>query len=100
MFQKTLLIATSIIALSLATTAFALTSKDIRDAQNGLQSEGFYRGKLDGKVGPATRSAIARYQAKHGLKQTGHLDRKTLSGLREATAGAKSAPRSAGPSPN
>src|ERR1700676_4163723 len=33
--------------------------------------------KVDGKLGPKTRSAIKAYQAKHGLKATGHLNKAT-----------------------
>lgn len=92
MFRKTLLLATSILVLGLGTTAFALTTRDVTEAQHGLQAVGLYHGRIDGRFGRGTRRAVMQFQAKHGLKQTGQLDDKTLADLRQETAGARSAP--------
>jgi hypothetical protein len=46
-----------------------------------LANLGFYRGDLDGIIGPQTREAIATFQSRIGLPATGKLDsdtRKTL----------------------
>ena len=52
-----------------------------REVQRELASLGFYAGPIDGIIGPATRAAIRRYQAKHGLPVTGFIDRKLIRSL-------------------
>jgi hypothetical protein len=41
--------------------------------QERLAREGYYRGEIDGILGPETRRAIARYQSDHGQRVTGYL---------------------------
>lgn len=53
----------------------------ISDVQVQLQREGYYRGPVDGLIGPMTRSALARYQADHGLYVTRAIDEPTLQSL-------------------
>jgi peptidoglycan hydrolase-like protein with peptidoglycan-binding domain len=36
--------------------------------QHKLSADGLYTGKVDGKVGMQTRSAVGAYQKRHGLK--------------------------------
>lgn len=50
-------------------------------AQQQLAREGYYRGQIDGIVGPATQRAVARYQSSHGLRVTGALTADTLEAL-------------------
>lgn len=50
-------------------------------AQEQLAREGYYRGEIDGVLGPATRRAIASYQSNHGLRVTGALTTDTLEAL-------------------
>jgi hypothetical protein len=50
-------------------------------AQERLARQGYYRGKIDGIVGPETRRAIMRYQSDHGLRVTGRPDVDTLRAL-------------------
>jgi Putative peptidoglycan binding domain len=50
----------------------------ITNVQVQLQREGYYNGEIDGLIGPATRSALARYQADHGLLVTRAVDEPTL----------------------
>ncbi|HET9368572.1 MAG TPA: peptidoglycan-binding domain-containing protein [Candidatus Udaeobacter sp.] len=50
-------------------------------AQQQLAREGYYRGQIDGVVGPETRRAVARYQSSHGLRVTGALTADTLEAL-------------------
>jgi hypothetical protein len=53
----------------------------IANVQSTLQSQGYYRGEVDGLLGPATRSALADYQGDHGLYRTEAIDEPTLSSL-------------------
>ncbi len=53
----------------------------IANVQTALQSEGYYRGEVDGMLGPLTRSALAAYQADHGLYATAAIDQPTLNSL-------------------
>ncbi|HEY4282604.1 MAG TPA: peptidoglycan-binding domain-containing protein [Chthoniobacterales bacterium] len=50
-------------------------------AQEQLAREGYYRGEIDGKLGPQTRRAITRFQSGHGLRVTGYLSADTLRAL-------------------
>jgi hypothetical protein len=50
-------------------------------AQERLARQGYYRGEIDGVLGPETRRAIARYQSNHGLRVTGALTTDTLQAL-------------------
>jgi len=50
--------------------------------QERLAERGYYRGPVDGDAGPGTRSAIASYQADHGLRVTGHINDALLGSLR------------------
>jgi hypothetical protein len=53
----------------------------IASVQQQLARLGYYRGRIDGELGPATRQAIARYQAAEGLRATGNLNEDTLRSL-------------------
>lgn len=57
------------------------TGSDVRQAQERLQAEGLYRGKIDGRDGPKTRAAIRQFQKKNGLPVTARLDESTLNEL-------------------
>jgi len=49
--------------------------------QSALQQQGYYRGEVDGLIGPLTRGAIADYQRAHGLYTTSTIDQPTLQSL-------------------
>lgn len=49
--------------------------------QDRLARDGYYRGQIDGVLGPETRHAILRYQSNHGLRVTGELTTDTLDAL-------------------
>ena len=49
--------------------------------QNALARRGYYRGSIDGEIGPQSRQAIARYQADHGLRATGVISSSLLQSL-------------------
>ena len=53
----------------------------VQSAQQALQQGGFYKGSVDGKMGPHTRQAIKSFQQSKGLHATGHLNQKTLTAL-------------------
>ena len=53
----------------------------VADVQAVLQEQGFYRGEVDGLVGPLTREALAAYQSAEGLPPTAAIDEPTLDSL-------------------
>jgi Putative peptidoglycan binding domain len=53
----------------------------IANVQGALQQQGYYRGEVDGLIGPLTRGAIADYQRDHGLYTTSTIDQPTLESL-------------------
>ncbi|HYF36345.1 MAG TPA: peptidoglycan-binding protein [Prosthecobacter sp.] len=55
-------------------------SMDAR-VQSELARRGYYRGPIDGDIGPGSRAAIARFQADHGLAVTGSISGSLLSAL-------------------
>jgi len=53
----------------------------VADVQAALQEQGFYKGEVDGLMGPLTRQALAEYQSANGLYATETIDQPTLSSL-------------------
>jgi hypothetical protein len=53
----------------------------IANVQAALEQQGYYRGEVDGLIGPLTRGAIADYQRDHGLYTTSTIDQPTLQSL-------------------
>jgi hypothetical protein len=53
----------------------------VADVQASLQEQGYYKGEVDGLMGPMTREALADFQRDHGLITTAALDQPTLSSL-------------------
>ena len=51
------------------------------EVQSALRRRGYYRGAIDGDIGPASRSAIRAYQADRGLAVTGRIDSSLLRSL-------------------
>jgi hypothetical protein len=51
------------------------------DVQRQLQRRGYYRGPIDGIVGPGTRSAIAAFEVDNGLDPTGAVSPAVVSRL-------------------
>jgi len=49
--------------------------------QRQLSLKGYYRGDIDGVIGPQTRSAIVAYQREHDLDQSGVIDAHLLKAL-------------------
>ena len=52
-----------------------------RQIQAALKNAGFYRGSVDGKMGPATTEAIKSFQRANGLKADGVVGKKTRANL-------------------
>jgi Putative peptidoglycan binding domain len=55
--------------------------KVIADVQAVLQEMGYYRGEVDGLLGPLTREALTAYQGDNGLTATAAIDQPTLDSL-------------------
>jgi Putative peptidoglycan binding domain len=55
--------------------------KVIADVQAVLQDMGYYKGEVDGLLGPLTREALTAYQADNGLTTTAAIDQPTLDAL-------------------
>ena len=55
--------------------------KVIADVQAELQQMGYYKGEVDGLLGPLTREALTAYQGDQGLTQTAAIDEPTLDTL-------------------
>lgn len=53
----------------------------ISSVQTALQEEGYYRGAVDGELGPLTRQALAAWQRDHGLAITTAIDEPTMQSL-------------------
>ncbi|MBA3762333.1 MAG: peptidoglycan-binding protein [Chthoniobacterales bacterium] len=53
----------------------------IADVQGVLQQMGYYRGEVDGLLGPLTREALTAYQSEQGLMATAVIDQPTLDSL-------------------
>ena len=49
--------------------------------QRALQRHGYYRGPIDGDIGPGTRRAIARFEADNGLPVRGYVNRTLINAL-------------------
>jgi N-acetylmuramoyl-L-alanine amidase len=52
--------------------------------QQRLKNLGFDCGPADGRMGPRTRAALEKFQAKHELPVTGEVDKATRSKIEEA----------------
>ena len=55
--------------------------KVIADVQAVLQDMGYYKGEVDGLLGPLTREALTAYQSDQGLVATAVIDEPTLDAL-------------------
>jgi len=55
--------------------------KVIADVQAALQDMGYYKGEVDGLIGPLTREALTAYQSDNGMTVTAVIDEPTLDSL-------------------
>ena len=51
------------------------------DVQRELRRRGYYRGPIDGDIGPGSRASIRAYQYDRGLPATGRIDESLLRSL-------------------
>ena len=58
-----------------------VTQMSAKQIQRALKNAGFYRGSVDGKIGPKTKKAIKDFQKAHGLKVDGVMGEKTTAEL-------------------
>src|SRR5271165_72576 len=49
--------------------------------QRALAQRGYYKGRIDDKLGPETRRAIREFQRKEGLRASGRIDSATIKKL-------------------
>ena len=56
-------------------------NSSVAAAQDRLAQQGFYRGQVDGVLGPETRHALVRFQTNRGLRINGELTTETLNAL-------------------
>ena len=66
----------SFVACGMADDAGAANPR-IAAMQIALRAHGFDSGAVDGVAGPVTRTALAAFQRKHGLRADGRIDRRT-----------------------
>ncbi|HEX8285612.1 MAG TPA: peptidoglycan-binding domain-containing protein [Pyrinomonadaceae bacterium] len=57
---------------------FRATKEQVKQAQEILKRRNFYAGESTGKLDPATREGLRKYQEAEGLKVTGTLNAATL----------------------
>jgi hypothetical protein len=62
-------------------TGYVHNDNVVAQVQRRLASAGYYGGAIDGVAGPRTRSAIARWEARHGMVADGRIDRDLLRSL-------------------
>ncbi|WP_336294449.1 lytic murein transglycosylase [Bartonella sp. CB169] len=60
-----------------------LTLQESKELQSRLTALGYYKGKVDGKIGTASRKAIKAFQLNHSLKANGYPTHAVLSILRK-----------------
>jgi Putative peptidoglycan binding domain len=54
---------------------------EITEAQQKLQQDNLYHGKIDGRLGRETKQALRQFQKQNGLRVTASLDRETRDAL-------------------
>jgi uncharacterized protein YceK len=52
-----------------------------RQTQQALKNAGYYKGSVDGKIGPKTKEAIIKFQKAKGLQADGVVGKKTSAEL-------------------
>ena len=64
-------------------TTFSLVVYEPEETQYLLTATGFYKGPVDGILGPQTKTALQELQRKHNLPETGSATAETLTALRQ-----------------
>jgi peptidoglycan hydrolase-like protein with peptidoglycan-binding domain len=55
--------------------------EEVKQAQQALKDKGHDPGPVDGVMGPRTQAALRDFQKKEGIRESGRLDRETMSKL-------------------
>jgi hypothetical protein len=61
--------------------AYYYSDNVVASVQARLANAGYYRGVVDGVAGPETRSAVALWEARHGMMADGNIDGSLLQSL-------------------
>lgn len=61
--------------------SYAPRNGNIVSVQQALARMGYYRGSIDGDIGPGTRNAIMRFEARNGMPVTGVVSTRLLRAL-------------------
>lgn len=77
----TLLVGIAATAFAYETIPYGEVSDRVRKLQKALKSKGCYSGSVDGKFGPATKTAVRKFQRKVGLYADGKPGHRTLTAL-------------------
>ena len=83
-FVMALVLSLSVVAVALAdynTIPYGEQSTNVRKMQDKLRSKGFYKGAVDGKFGPSTKTAVIKFQKSVGITADGKPGNKTLTAL-------------------
>ena len=80
----TLVLVTGLVLGSLSLAPTASAAAWVKDAQRRLNALGCDSGPVDGQIGSHTRSAVIRFQSRHGLAQSGTFTDVTRSRLRSS----------------
>jgi hypothetical protein len=62
-------------------SSYGYSNNLIARVQQRLARAGYYRGAIDGVIGPRTRYAIRAYESRHGLPADGRIDNRLLATL-------------------
>ena len=71
----------------MATRSTRASTSEVKQVQQRLREEGLYRGRIDGKLGPRTKTALRSFQKKNGLPASASLDQRTMEALQGGGAG-------------
>lgn len=78
-------------ALANSVPGSVLSESNIRDIQQSLNTEGYFRGSVDGVFGPDTVAALRQFQLDNGLESNGLVTGRTLDTLGVQLSAADSA---------
>ena len=91
-FQQTSNSADSSSEIQETASQYGSKNEEVKKIQTRLKNWGYFDGPVTGYYGDQTTAAIKKFQKKHGLKETGQADDKTLSliGISSSTNGVTS----------
>jgi His-Xaa-Ser repeat protein HxsA len=83
-----------------STASVRVSRQQVRQIQEQLKTQGLYKGRIDGMMGPETKQAIQQFQQQNNLQATGTLDQQTLAALSSGTNGQGSNNMNSGTQPS